>query len=355
MDDVQAVGTQCRPRSQWQTMVVLALFVGVCLLVAALPVAARRAGGWLFRFFSDTADTSAQTLMRLTVLIMLLLVTCSALFGLDLVLGAFAAGFVLRMILPRGSDSLDAKLDGTAYGFLIPVFFVVSGAAIDVTAVVSDPALFVGFIILLLLVRSLPVFVAMSLDRRSPMSSHHRVVVSLYCATALPLIVAVTSVAVSSGAMRRSTASTLVAAGAVTVLLMPLLASLVSRFADAHPAGAVREMIHTPGRAGDILAEHWRVSELLAHHEALDSLAARLAAHDADDERLRALRQAVDRALEDRRRLREELFGRASESSESPTGSSDDVTARTAWDEDRTGGMASTAPSGQGHSGRESR
>ena len=342
-------------RSQWQTMVVLALFVGVCLLVAALPVAARRAGGWLFRFFSDTADTSAQTLMRLTVLIMLLLVTCSALFGLDLVLGAFAAGFVLRMILPRGSDSLDAKLDGTAYGFLIPVFFVVSGAAIDVTAVVSDSALFVGFIILLLLVRSLPVFVAMSLDRRSPMSSHHRVVVSLYCATALPLIVAVTSVAVSSGAMRRSTASTLVAAGAVTVLLMPLLASLVSRFADAHPAGAVREMIHTPGRARDILAEHWRVSELLAHHEALDSLAARLAAHDADDERLRALRQAVDRALEDRRRLREELFGRASESSESPTGSSDDVTARTAWDEDRTGGMASTAPSGQGHSGREPR
>ena len=307
-------------RAQWQTIIILVSFVAMCILVAAVPVAARKTGGWLYRFVSNTADTSSQTLMRFTVLLLLVLVTCSAVFGLDLVLGAFAAGFVLRMILPRGSGSLDVKLDGVAYGFLIPVFFVVSGALIDVRAVAGDPMLFVGFILMLLLVRSLPVFIVMAFDRRNPMSSHNRATVALYCATALPLIVAVTSVAVSSGAMRRATASTLVAAGAVTVLVMPLLASMTSRVADAHPAGAILEIAHSPRRAGDILAEHWDLFELMRTIESLDGSGADIreeirrgiredvgeAAQAARERR----RKAVERALEDHRRLQEELSRR---------------------------------------------
>ena len=54
-------------------------------------------------------------------------------------LGAFAAGFILRYIIPDGSKSLEMKLEGVGYGFLIPVFFVVSGAAINVRAWQADP------------------------------------------------------------------------------------------------------------------------------------------------------------------------------------------------------------------------
>ena len=85
--------------------------------------------------------------MRVTVLLLVGLVTLSAVFDLDIVLGAFAAGFVLRYIIPEGNDSLEKKLDGLAYGFLIPVFFVVSGAKINLMAVFAQPLLLVGFIV----------------------------------------------------------------------------------------------------------------------------------------------------------------------------------------------------------------
>jgi Kef-type K+ transport system membrane component KefB len=45
-------------------------------------------------------------------------------FDLDVVLGAFAAGFVLRGALPEGDESLEHKLEGLAFGLLIPIFFV---------------------------------------------------------------------------------------------------------------------------------------------------------------------------------------------------------------------------------------
>lgn len=152
------------------------------------------------------------------------------LFQLDVVLGAFAAGFILRFATPNGNHTLNLKLEGVGYGFLIPVFFVVSGASIDVKAVVANPALLITFIIMLLLVRAVPVFVATTLDHRvNPLDPQDKLTVSLYFTTALPLIVAVTSLAVQGGTMHQTTASTLVAAGAVTVFLMPLLGGLTSK------------------------------------------------------------------------------------------------------------------------------
>ena len=152
------------------------------------------------------------------------------LFQLDVVLGAFAAGFILRFVTPNGHHTLNPKLEGVGYGFLIPVFFVVSGASIDVKAVVANPALLITFIIMLPLVRAVPIFVATTLDHRvNPLDPQDKLTVSLYCTTALPLIVAVTSLAVQGGTMHQTTASTLVAAGAVTVFLMPLLGGLTSK------------------------------------------------------------------------------------------------------------------------------
>ena len=137
----------------------------------------------------------------------------------------------------RGFDQLNSQVidcqeSGSTLRFFIPLFFVVSGAKIDVMAVFDQPLLLVTFILLLLIVRAAPVFVALSAGKkaRAELCVHERLTVSLYCTTALPIIVAVTTVAVDAGAMPAGTAGTLVAAGAVTVFLMPLLASVVDRF-----------------------------------------------------------------------------------------------------------------------------
>ena len=261
-------------RTGWQTMLVLGAFLAICLLCAMLPTKALKTGHRLYRFLTENANTSSQTLMRLTTFLLIFLVTISALFELDAVLGAFAAGFILRYIIPDGSKSLEMKLEGVGYGFLIPVFFVVSGAAINVRAVAGRPALLVAFIVMLMLIRAVPVYVALSLDKRkNPLSSHHRVTVALYCTTALPIIVAVTSLAVKVGTMQSDTASTLVAAGAITVFLMPLLGSITYQVADIHPVTAVREIAHTPSDWREIVREHAQVRALLHHQDRLKRMA----------------------------------------------------------------------------------
>ena len=259
-------------RTGWQTMLVLGAFLAICLLCAMLPTKALKTGHRLYRFLTENANTSS--LMRLTTFLLIFLVTISALFELDAVLGAFAAGFILRYIIPDGSKSLEMKLEGVGYGFLIPVFFVVSGAAINVRAVAGRPALLVAFIVMLMLIRAVPVYVALSLDKRkNPLSSHHRVTVALYCTTALPIIVAVTSLAVKVGTMQSDTASTLVAAGAITVFLMPMLGSITYQVADVHPVTAVREIAHTPSDWRTIVREHAQVRALLHHQDRLKRMA----------------------------------------------------------------------------------
>ena len=228
---VLAMALLLSTRAEWKTVLILLAFVALCVVAAVVPAKAKKAGHKLFNFLTENAEGTSQTMMRVTVLLLVGLVALSAAFDLDIVLGAFAAGFVLRYIIPEGDHALEHKLDGVAYGFLIPVFFVASGAKIDLMAVFQQPVVLVGFIVLLLLIRTVPIFVALSTgkDTRS-ISTHNRLTIALYCTTALPIIVAVTSVAVSANAMSQETASVLVAAGAITVFLMPLTP-------DARPDG----------------------------------------------------------------------------------------------------------------------
>lgn len=221
-------------RSTWQTMGVLAAFVLIAVIAAVVPAKMHRAGSRLFAFVGKTRHTNSQTLVRAVVALLVGLVSLSAVFKLDIVLGAFAAGFVLRHLVPKGDHELERKLEGMAFGFFIPLFFVASGAKINIFAVFDQPALLVSFIAMLLLVRALPIFVAQGVRNRSlsndeRLDVHQRITVSLYCTTALPIIVAVTTLAVDAQAMTSATAGTLVAAGAITVFLMPLLATLVDR------------------------------------------------------------------------------------------------------------------------------
>ena len=306
---VLAMAVLLSSRAEWKTVLILLAFVAIAVIVAVVPAKAKKAGHRLFHFLTANAEGTSQTMMRMVVLLLVGLVALSAAFDLDIVLGAFAAGFVLRYIIPEGDHGLEKKLDGVAYGFLIPIFFVVSGAKIDLMAVFQQPALLVGFILMLLLIRAVPIFVALSTGKDTrDISTHNRLTIALYCTTALPIIVAVTSVAVSANAMSQETASVLVAAGAITVFLMPLLAMLTYRVADAKPIEAVKEITRNPRDIGDILREHWELERMLARKDALERLATRHEGRETDDgdwqeraallQRRSARKRAIDEALD---------------------------------------------------------
>lgn len=217
-------------RKTWVTLAILAAFALIAVAAALIPRRIFENGIHLPKFVNSNRDTNAQIIVRLVMVLLVGLVTLSALFSLDIVLGAFAAGFVLRFILPDGDEGLEHKLNGIGYGFFVPLFFVVSGMAIDPVAVTEYPLLLVVFIIALLLVRATPIYIALHISHETrDMDPHGRATIAFYCTTALPLIVAITNIATGAGAMSTDIASLLVAAGSITVLLMPLLASLTLR------------------------------------------------------------------------------------------------------------------------------
>lgn len=163
--------------------------------------------------------------------------------GLDLLLGGFAAGLITRQVLRKSEVPIfDSKLNAVAFGVFIPFFFVVSGTRLDVEALFASPAgvgkLFL-FFVLFLIVRGVP---ALVLYRRVLPLKEDREALALFMATQLPLVVAITTVAVSEGHMRSSTAAALVGAGALSTLAGPLhglhmrrLAAHKRELADAAP------------------------------------------------------------------------------------------------------------------------
>src|SRR4026208_1295211 len=101
------------------------------------------------------------------------LLVIAADFGLDVVLGAFLAGVVLRRWAPGDVDALEGKLEALGYGFFIsgfflasglgagcflPVFSVSSGMGLDLGSIADAPARLLVFFLLLLVVRGLPSF-----------------------------------------------------------------------------------------------------------------------------------------------------------------------------------------------------
>lgn len=240
---VLAMALLLSTRAAWQTVAILIGFVAIAVLVARFGHQTTQSDGRVYRILFEGRETTSQTFVRVTMLLLIVLVALSSLFSLDIVLGAFAAGFILRYVIPEGDHRLESKLDAIGYGFLIPLFFVISGAKIDLTAVASQPMLLVGFILMLLLIRAVPIVVSMMRDKDPEvveLGPRNHLTVAIYCTTALPLIVAVTTVAVNAGAMEASTASVFVSAGALTVLIMPLLASITYRVVEAHPIERIR-------------------------------------------------------------------------------------------------------------------
>lgn len=204
------------------------------------------AGAWLARqprhprlgrMVTATLGTSAQVGVRLCVLVVVAMFAFAEWLGLDPVLGAFTAGILVHLFLGAGdaheAEVVQSRLEGIGFGFLIPIFFVVSGVRLDLESLISDPralALLPIFAVLLLLVRGVPTL----LTHLGVLSRDDRLALALFASTALPLIVVITGLGVERGLLDPATAAALVGAGIISLLVFPTTAlRLRQRSADA--------------------------------------------------------------------------------------------------------------------------
>lgn len=218
----------------WISAVFLLAFLVGALAVAFIPHRLFARIPWLRAAVSDGVDNTSQTAMRIVFWVLLTLMALAAVLELDVVLGAFAAGLLLKALQPSDTHFLEARLEAIAFSFFIPVFFVTSGMNIDVGVVAARPGIMLVFVLMILVIRG---GVVWAREQFTPTGSGlasraDRLRLGLYAATGLPMIVAVTELAVANDLMPSDIASLLVAAGAVTVLLFPLLAGLINRSAD---------------------------------------------------------------------------------------------------------------------------
>jgi Kef-type K+ transport system membrane component KefB len=201
---------------------ILAAFV-VLAVISALILVRWTPAGW--RALERTMESSSQLAVRLAVVLIFSLLALAQQLGLDLLLGGFAAGIMVRVSL-RGREVYvyESKLTAVGYGFLIPFFFIVSGMNFNLTALTASPAgplKMLLFLALFLTVRGVP---ALLLYRGVLPALRDRAALALYCATQLPLVVAITTIAVGEGQMRDSTAAALVGAAMLSTLIFPLIA-----------------------------------------------------------------------------------------------------------------------------------
>src|SRR3954463_11898336 len=200
--------------------------VVMCVVALGLAWLPRLAHLERFEAISEKSEhATQQTTLRLTVMLLFGLLVFASDFGLDVVLGAFLAGVVLRRWAPGDVDALEGKLDAVGYGFFIPVFFVSSGMSLDLGSIADAPARLVVFFLLLLVVRGIP---SLFLYRHD-LVARERAQMMLLTATSLPLLVALAAVGLDTGHMLPENAASLVGAGVLSVMVFPGVAVALNR------------------------------------------------------------------------------------------------------------------------------
>ena len=120
----------------------LAIFLALLVVFGLALGRVRRLAG-LERLLDRLEDRSAQLRVRAALTLALAFGVLAYRFGFASILGAFAAGLLVRMIDLTGHaphPQFETKLQGIGFGFLIPIFFIATGVQFDLKALTGNAA-----------------------------------------------------------------------------------------------------------------------------------------------------------------------------------------------------------------------
>jgi Kef-type K+ transport system membrane component KefB len=214
-------------------LVSLAIFLALVVLIGLTLARVRRLAG-LDRLLNRLADTSAQLRVRAALTLALACGVLAYRFGFASILGAFAAGLLVKLIEISGRDpnpQFQIKLEGIGFGFLIPIFFIATGVSFQLKALLTNPVALAEvplFLVALLFVRGVPAV----LYRRT-IGTRHAEAAGLLQATTLTFIIVATQIGLTTGKITPTAAASLLAAGLLSAALFPAGAQrLLSRGPD---------------------------------------------------------------------------------------------------------------------------
>lgn len=177
----------------------------------------------LSRMIARWMGDSSVLPVRISILILLGFISLANELGMEVVLGAYAAGMMIAMLTKV--EILQYRLTSIGSGFFIPLFFIMSGVEFDLPALLTSPASLARLVLFcggFLFIRFVPVFLY-----KHVLPQRDLLPLALFSATTLPLVVAMTYLGVRTGDMLPENASALVGAAIITVAVFPPLANLL--------------------------------------------------------------------------------------------------------------------------------
>ncbi len=226
--------------------VLLLLGFGVVVLLAA-RIALRARPPRVLRVLQETVHTTGQTAVRSALFLLFFLVLLASDAGFEFVLGAFAAGLVVGLAVdsPEG-EPVRMRLEGIGFGFLIPIYFVVTGMTFDLDSLLTASGLALAALFLSLLVVTRGTAALLWFRELGPRETGG---LALCAATGLPLIVAIVGIGEARGAISSAVGASLIGAGMISVLVYPLVAiRLVGR---GEPSRAAEPVVIPAGETGE--------------------------------------------------------------------------------------------------------
>lgn len=214
--------------TRYTTEVQAAFLAGFLLLVGLVYWASTHLfAPRVLAFLRGTMHRSGQLPVRIAVLLLVFLAFLAEELGVDLALGALAAGMIAGLVLHDASDrTMHRKIEAIAFGIFVPVFFIRSGMNLDVASIFETwhgMMRMAAALVSLVLLRLPGVLLY-----RGVLGPRQAIAHGLCSATTLSLVVAITGIAVAGGLMRPSEAAPLVGAAMLTVLVFPAVALAVA-------------------------------------------------------------------------------------------------------------------------------
>ena len=197
-------------------------------------------------------DTTAQIRVRGAFVLLVAFVALAQRLGLEVILGAFLAGVILRLVdqdRMMTHPEFRQKLEAIGFGVFIPIFFVVTGIQFDLSALFSTASTIVLLPIFfgaLLIVHGVPAMLY-----RPRVGNRRFVVAGLLQSVSLPFIVAASQIGMELGLLRRATGAALITAGLLSVDLFPILALTLLRRGDvkSSPSSVQNSMANSRSKA----------------------------------------------------------------------------------------------------------
>jgi glutathione-regulated potassium-efflux system ancillary protein KefC len=228
---------------------------------------------WIAKSNTPEIFTAASLLLVVAIAALMQLV------GLSMALGAFLAGVLLAESEYRRELETDIE---PFKGLLLGLFFIAVGMSIDFGVILKSPGLMAAIVVGLLVLKAIVIY---TVARLMGLPVQDRPVFTLLLAQGGEFAFVVFQAALGARVMTAETASLLIGAVAISMLVSPLLLVaidrlLMPRFMAGHTR--VLEEISEPQNAPIIIAGFGRYGQIIGRLLGAQGLAATVLDHDAD-------------------------------------------------------------------------